>query len=144
MGTVTLERSFKADRTKVFDYVSRTEHILKWWGPETGTIPEHNIAFDKIGPWMVVIRNAEGKLFKVSGHVTHVDPPTSIGFTWGWHDDDDVRGHESHVTIRLDTGPQGGTNLTLTHVDLTEEQATTHEEGWTHLMGRLEALLHAN
>ena len=144
MPTVTLERNFKADRAKVFDFVSRTEHILKWWGPETATIPEHNIAFDKTGPWMIVIRNPEGKQFKVSGQVTHVDPPNSIGFTWAWHDDSDERGAESHVTITLGVAAAGGTDLTLTHVDLSEEMADSHYDGWSLLMGRLEKLIDEN
>ena len=104
MGTVTVERQFKADRQKVFDFVSRTDHILKWWGPEASTIPEHNIAFDKTGPWMVVIRSSEGKRYKVSGQVTHVDDDCTGTIGLGLHRSDPATLHDDvHVIAITDT-----------------------------------------
>ena len=141
MPSLTIERRFKAAPERVFAFVSQTEHLLKWWGPEGLYVPEHQLSFERTGPWMSVMQNDEGQRYKVSGHVTHVDPPNSIGFTWAWHDEDDRRGVESHVTIRLVPAQGGGTDLTLNHVDLPDEEAArNHEMGWTSSLRKLEAL----
>ncbi len=141
MATLTLERDFAADPETVFAYVSKTEHLLKWWGPEGMTLPEHQLDFTSKGPWVSVMQNADGQRYKVSGQVTHVDPPRSVGFTWAWHDESDTRGVESHVTIKLVPAANGGTRFQLSHVDLpSDEVAANHEQGWTSSLRKLERL----
>ena len=142
MATLTLERTFDAAPERVFDFVSKTEHLLKWWGPEGLFVPEHQLSFERTGPWMSVMQNQEGQRYKVSGQVTHVDPPNSVGFTWAWHDENDVRGVESHVTIKLVPAQNGGTAMTLSHVDLpSDEVAANHEQGWTSSLRKLDRLI---
>ena len=144
MATLTIERTFEAAPEKVFEFVSKTEHLLKWWGPEGMNVPEHDLAFDRKGPWMSIMQNGEGKRVKVSGHVTHVDPPHSVGFTWAWHDENDRRGVESHVTIKLVPAQSGGTEFLLSHVDLPDDgSAANHTQGWNSTLRKLERLLSA-
>ncbi len=142
MPDLTLERRLDAPQERVFAFISQTDHLLKWWGPEGLHVPEHDgFDFTRKGPWMSVMQNAEGQRFKVSGHVTHVDPPNSVGFTWAWHDETDRRGVESHVTIRLVPAQNGGTLLKLAHVDLPDDEAArNHREGWTSSLNCLEKL----
>lgn len=143
MPNLVMERTFDAAPEKVFAFLSKTEHILKWWGPEGMTLPEHQLAFDRVGPWLSVMQNPQGQRYKVSGHVTHVDPPHSVGFTWAWHDENDVRGVESHVTIKLVPAINGGTKLHLNHIDLPDESAASHEQGWSSALRNLARLLDA-
>lgn len=144
MAVLTLKRQYPVPVERVFEYISRSDRLLEWWGPEGVTLPEHQLAFDRVGPWFSVMRLPDGRDLKVSGHVTHVDPPNSVGFTWAWHDENDSRGVESHVTIRLVPAMGGGTALTLTHADLPEgEPAESHERGWTSTLSKLERLLEA-
>ena len=71
-----------------------------------------------------------------------MDPPKSVGFTWAWHDENDKRGVESHVTIRLVPAQGGGTELQLSHVDLPEgEAAASHQKGWNSSLRKLDALI---
>lgn len=141
MPNLILERRFAAAPERVFAFISKTEHLLKWWGPEGMHVPLHSLSFEAPGPWMSVMQNAEGQQYKVSGQVTHVDPPNSIGFTWGWHDENDQRGVESHVTIRLVPEQAGGTALTLTHVDLPDQgSADNHSLGWGSSLNKLDQL----
>ncbi len=141
MPNLTMSRVFKADVETVFAYVSKTEHLMEWWGPESMTITQHDLSFEQTGPWMSVMTNAEGQNYKVSGHVTHVDAPNSIGFTWAWHDETDRRGVESHVTIKLVPAQNGGTKFELNHVDLPDQEAAhNHNQGWTSTLRKLERL----
>ncbi|MGR3617747.1 MAG: SRPBCC family protein [Paracoccaceae bacterium] len=83
------------------------------------------------------MRNGDGQEFKVSGHVTHTDPPNSVGFTWAWHGDEDARGHESHVTLAV-VANGTGSRLILDHRGLDDsEQAARHEGGWTSSLSKL-------
>lgn len=141
MPVLTITRSFQAPPDRVFAFISQTEHLLKWWGPEGMGVPEHNLSFEQKGPWHSVMTNDQGQRYKVSGHVTHVDAPNSIGFTWAWHDENDVRGVESHVTIKLVPAQNGGTEFELSHADLPDDEvAANHEQGWTSSLRKLEAI----
>jgi len=141
MADLTLERTLDAPLEKVFAFISKTEHLLKWWGPEGVFLADREISFEQTGPWTSTMQNGEGQQHKVSGQVTHVDPPHSIGFTWAWHDENDKRGVESHVTIKLVPSQNGGTALTLNHVDLPDEDsAKNHTMGWGSSLNKLEKL----
>ncbi|MGI9464698.1 MAG: SRPBCC family protein, partial [Aestuariivirgaceae bacterium] len=119
-----------------------TEHLLKWWGPEGCTISEHNLDWSQPGAWSSVIMNADGKRFKVSGEVLAIDPPSAVEFTWGWHDEHDERGYDSHVRLELRPDGAGGTHFTVLHTGLAdEESAANHNIGWTATLAKLERLV---
>ncbi len=60
-------------------------------------------------------------------------------FTWAWHDERDVRGHESTVRFEVSPGAAGGSVFTLIHSGLAdEESAANHEAGWTATLTELE------
>ena len=141
MAELVLNREFPAAPDKVFGFITRSENLLRGWGPEGMHITQHRLSFERPGPWMSVMTNPDGQNYKVSGQVTHVDPPHSVGFTWAWHDENDRRGVESHVTIRLSPAQNGGTAFELRHVDLPDDEAAkNHETGWTSSLRKLEKM----
>ncbi len=135
MSDLKLERDFNATADRLFEAVTRHTDLMGWWGPEDIDIIENDLDLSRIGPWFSVMRGrTSGQIFKVSGQVTHVSPPTSVGFTWGWHDDMDARGTESHVTFTIAETP-AGSRLTIDHRDLSDdEMAAHHEQGWASSM----------
>ncbi len=140
MADLKLERDFPVSPEVLFAWVSDGAKLLQWWGPEGLHVPEHDLDFSRIGPWYSVMQNGEGQQFKVSGHVTHIDRPKSVGFTWAWHDDQDQRGAESHVTFSV-TATNSGSRLVVDHRELVDaESATNHNEGWTSSLRKLEVL----
>jgi uncharacterized protein YndB with AHSA1/START domain len=141
MSELKIERTFPADPETVFAFVTKPEHLVKWWGPEGMSLPEKQLDLTKLGPWFSVMMNADGKRFKVTGEVVAVDPPNAVELTWAWHDENDVRGHES--TVRFEIGPDGsgGTRFILVHSGLADEEAAkNHEMGWTSTLRKLERL----
>lgn len=141
MAELRLKREFKLSADDLFQWISTSDRLLRWWGPEGVHVPEGDMDFSKTGPWFSVMENSEGQQYKVSGQVTHVKPPHSVSLTWAWHNEKDERGEESHVTFTVET-TSGGSRLILEHVDLADdERAANHERGWTSSLRKLTELL---
>lgn len=141
MSDLRMEREFPVSPEALFAWISDPEKLVQWWGPEGLHVPEGDLDFTREGPWFSVMVNGESQRFKVSGQVTHVKPPVSVGFTWGWHDDADRRGDESHVTFTV-VESAGGAKLILEHRDLADDEiGARHEQGWASSLRCLEALL---
>lgn len=139
MADLRLERKFAIAPEALFDLVTTNAGLLRWWGPEGMHVPEGDLDFTRPGPWYSVMQNGEGQRYKVSGHVTHVDPPKTVGFTWAWHDDSDARGAESHVSFTVTADGAGGSVFVLDHRDLGDDEAAqNHEAGWTSSLRKLE------
>jgi uncharacterized protein YndB with AHSA1/START domain len=141
MATLVIERVLPAPIEKVFGFMTKEKNLLVWWGPEGMTVPEGNLDFTKPGPWYSVMQNGDGKRFKVSGQVTTVIPFERVAFTWAWHDEKDIRGHESQVIIDLVGLDTGQTKMTLSHHDLADDESSkNHEMGWTSSLRKLDRL----
>ncbi len=141
MAELRIERVLNADISRVFEFVTRGEHLVKWWGPEGMSLPDHTLDFTKPGPWHSVMQSGDGQKFTVSGQVTHVDAPNAVGFTWAWHDENGKRGDESHVMIALSANADGTTEFLLHHRELADDAASAaHSDGWTSSIRKLERL----
>lgn len=138
MSELVLERVLEAGAERVFDFLTQRPTLLTWFGPEGSTLPEENLDFSRPGPWFSVMINAEGQRYKVSGHVTRVEKPNLVAFTWGWHDPEDRRGRESHVMIELTQEAPDRTRLVLRHTDLPEDAVDAHRRGWTSTLVKIE------
>ncbi len=141
MSKLRLERRFPADAKTVFEFVTKPENLAKWWGPEGTSLPEKHLDFRRPGPWSSVMVNAEGKRFKVTGKVVAVDAPRSVEITWAWHDEKDVRGHESQVRFEVKPDGTNASVFTLVHSGLTnEESVKNHNIGWVSSLKKLERI----
>ncbi len=140
MTAVIMERVLPAPVETVFAFITKPENLVKWWGPEGMTCPDKDLDFSEVGRrWYSVMMNAQGQRFKVSGEVKEVKAPNLVAFTWGWHDDNDARGHESHVSLEVADAGDGKTRLTMTHEDLPDaESRENHSMGWTSTFVKLE------
>ncbi|KPA20256.1 hypothetical protein shim_32450 [Shimia sp. SK013] len=140
MTDARLERDFPVTPDRLYAAVTNPADLSRWWGPEGMTLGAHTLEFTKLGAWHSVIHGDEGRTMKMSGQVTSLDPPKSVGFTWAWHDENDARGHESHVTFTI-VETADGAKLIIDHRDLQDEdQAQGHSRGWTSTLNCLAAL----
>lgn len=141
MVDVRLEREFGVSPEKLFRFVSGAKELMQWFGPEGVSVPDNDLDFSREGPWFAVMSNADGPFAKVSGHVTHVDPPRSVGFTWAWHDEDDQRGDETHVTFTVEATAKGA-RLIVDHREFaTEDAAAAHNRGWESSLNCIAAVI---
>jgi uncharacterized protein YndB with AHSA1/START domain len=141
MSDLQLQRRFPVSPEHLFDWVTTPERLLQWWGPEGLHVPEHDLDLSRTGPWFSIMQNGDGERFHVSGQVTHVDVPKSVGFTWAWHDAEGNRGAESHVTFTI-VATADGAMLVIDHRELGDDDvANRHRDGWGSTLRKLETLL---
>lgn len=141
MPDIQVTREYPVSAARLFEAVTRRSDILAWWGHVDLTIVDEVLDLSRTGPWYADMRGSEGGRYKMSGQVTHVQPPNSVGFTWGWHDEDDKRGPESHVTFSIEPLGETRARLVVDHRELSEEAAETHPRGWAVNLERLSAHL---
>lgn len=139
MTVLEIERTFAAPIEQVFDFVTRPEHLVKWWGPEGTNVSDGTLDLTSTGAWDSTMKSQQGNKYKVSGQVTKVKRPNLVAFTWGWHDENDARGHESHVMIELQADGDDRTRFKLKHQKLADEESVeNHNIGWTSSIRKLE------
>ena len=113
----------------VFRFFVDPDRLMRWMGTEADIDPTPG------GRFRVNVNGDDVAM----GAYTVVDPPRRVAFTWGWDGNDGIPPGSSTVTVDLDE-VDGGTELTLTHSGLPDEDAARqHLQGWTHYVGRLAA-----
>jgi len=138
LPSVTIVRRIKAPPAKVWAAITQPEQMMQWWGPDAG--PTLSVVADVRpgGRFSVVFRLLNGGEHNPTGIYQEVVPQKRLAFTW------DLPGkleRESLVTFRLEPF-DGGTELTLTHEYLPDEEARkSHEEGWSGLLNKLPVFL---
>ena len=120
---------------RLFAYWTQPDLLTQWW-PQVAEVDartggSYHLAWPAMG-------------WHLRGRYTEVREGELLAFTWKW-DGDEEGGHER--TVRVVCEPLGdGTQLTVTHGtygDSPEEAQIRagHVEGWTHFLGKLQALL---
>ena len=121
------EVEIAAPPATVFAFLTDPEKILRWMGTEATAEPHSG------GLYLV---NVTGKDI-ARGRFTEVIPVHRLAYSFGWEGRENVPPESSLIEIDL-IDQQGGTLLRMTHSGLPDADAcTSHEEGWTHYLGRL-------
>ncbi len=111
-------RTFDAPRALVFDCYTQPKHMVHFWGPHGGTVPECRIDLRVGGVWRVVMRFADGSEYGYSSVYTRIEAPSFLG----WRDaPDDWKGGldglpEPEIISSMELADLGGnrTRMTLT------------------------------
>jgi uncharacterized protein YndB with AHSA1/START domain len=138
LPSVTLVRRIKASPARVWAAITRPEQMLLWWGPDAGPTLKAEADVRPGGRFSVVFRLLDGSEHNPTGVYREVVPEKKLVFTWEWAGSPEK---ESLVTFRLEPF-EGGTELTLLHERLPDEEARqSHEAGWSGLLDKLPAFL---
>jgi uncharacterized protein YndB with AHSA1/START domain len=136
MSELRIERHYPIAPATLFAYVTETESLLKWWGPEGTTATEANLDLTRPGPWSLVLNSPRGP-FEMRGVVKAVTAPTSVEFTMN------VPGEDVDSTVRfeIEADGTGGSRFTLIQSNITDEMVEMGKNGWGSTLGRLEKLI---
>ncbi len=135
-----LERLIAAPPERVFELWTDPQLLVRWWGPEGYDVPVHALDVVPGGRWRTTMRSVDGECLTVSGIYRTIDPPRLLVFTWGWDDENGVRGPETEVTVTFDAAP-GGTRMVLLQQQFeTKQSRDDHGAGWSSSFERLARL----
>lgn len=138
LPSLTIVRRIKASPARVWAAITQPEQMMQWWGPDAG--PTLNVVADVRpgGRFSVVFRLINGDEHNPTGTYREVVPEKKLVFTWDLPGDPEP---VSLVTFRLEP-VDGGTELTLTHERLPDEETRqSHELGWSGFLDKLPVFL---
>lgn len=140
-----MERRYPVAPAKVFEFLTQSENLLRWWGPEGTTITEHDLDFSRLGAWSAMMVGPQGHGAMVGGEVLAIDPPNFVELTLSFRMPDGERGEESVIRFETRDDGAGGTNLTLIQTGLRAEHIPDmRDKGWNSALDRLEKLVLGN
>jgi uncharacterized protein YndB with AHSA1/START domain len=137
--SLKLKRFYPVAPEKVWRAWTDARALGQWFRPDASfSIPVAESDVRVGGGFRVLMINAKGEEFDLSGTYREVAPERRLVMTWGWKNQP---GHESVVTVSL--RPSGaGTQLDLLHegyLDFVDQP--THEEGWNGALDTLGTIL---
>lgn len=138
LGTILATVEIAAPPERVFEALTRSEDVLRWWRTEDAyktTFWEADVRAG--GKWRAEGNMSDGRNYKVTGEFTEVDAPRKLAFTWNADWD---APNETRVTYMLEPLEEG-TRLTLRHEGFAGRGGAcrNHTAGWERVLGLLEA-----
>lgn len=138
---LTIERTFNAPITLVWDAWTQPEHIAQWWGPNGMPVRVVERDFKVGGKWQFNMIMPDGNEFVSNGEYLEITPPNKLVMTANFKPM--TEGVEIHV--ELEEGSDG-THFKFSVVHETEEYCKQQEEmgfynGWGSAFDRLGAFL---
>jgi uncharacterized protein YndB with AHSA1/START domain len=115
---VVIQLHIDAPPDIVFDCFCDADALITWMGDAARTEPRPGGAFAV---------DIDG--MAVRGEFEVVQRPTRLVFSWGFADDAQLPPGASIVEVTL-VEHRGGTQLTLTHRDLPDNEVSKHRHGW--------------
>jgi uncharacterized protein YndB with AHSA1/START domain len=145
MTSITLVRRIRARPATVFNALTTSEGIARWWGPDAGPVLLSECDARVGGRFRLRFRKLDGTEHETTGEYLEVVNPRRVVMTWEWifGGEPDVRGQVSRIEIDL-RPIETGTELTFTHARLqTTISAEHHEWGWGGALDKLVRYLSA-
>ncbi len=138
--SLRLKRFYPVAPAKVWRAWTDAKALGQWFRPDASfSVPVAETDVRVGGRFRVLMLDAKGEEFDLTGIYREVVPERKLVMTWGWRAKQP--GHESLVTVILRPSNRG-TQLELCHeryVDM--ENQPTHEQGWNGALDKLEAHL---
>lgn len=146
---IVMIREFSAPAVHVFDAWTKCEHLKRWWGPSTWSLPECEIDLRPGGRWRYLMRSNEtDEEMGMYGEYIEVQRPTRLVLTENfdppWFEDMGRTGTNTMIFAERD----GKTTLTTTSLYETKEDRdrvmqSGFDDGLDEIFARLDELLEA-
>lgn len=133
---VSLARTFRAPRERVFRAWTEPAFLARWWGPKASAEVDLQVG----GRFRLGMVLPNGVNLVAFGEYKEIAAPEKLVFTWNWE------GYEAEpgpTLVGLDFTEQDGvTVVTVTHTGfISAAESGNHLQGWNDCIDRLERLL---
>jgi uncharacterized protein YndB with AHSA1/START domain len=137
MTELRLERTFQADRERVFDAWTNPEVLRRWWAAQPDWDCSGAEVDPRVGGHYELSMAGDGHEHTVTGEYREFERPRRLVYTWAWKGAD-ADGEETLVTVEFH-GEGDATRVVLTQTGFGSEQSRdNHEHGWNGCFDNLE------
>ena len=136
---MTLERTIRAPRERVFEAWTTESGLARWSAPEGAEVAEAEVDLRVGGRWRILMRAADGSAaWEAVGVYREITPPGRLVYTHSWATDETPV--ETLVTVELHEAGEATRVVMLHEGFLTEQARDGHREGWSSCLDRLETM----
>ncbi|MDX1374903.1 MAG: SRPBCC domain-containing protein [Burkholderiales bacterium] len=133
---LTLSRTIRAPREKVFDAFVSPALMKAWMCPRGMTIPDASADPRPGGRYSVTMQARDGERFTAAGEYREVRRPERLVYTWQWQGEG-MPNVETLITVSL-TERDGATELRMTHSGFPDAGLRdSHSQGWNSSLNNL-------
>ena len=136
-----LRRSQRIDapRERVFDLLTISHEVARWWGPRGFTNSEVSLDLRVGGRYRITMQPPDGAVFHLTGEFIEIDRPSRLRYTFIW-EEPDPDDRTTIVDLMLDD-LDGATVVSLVHGEFaTAARFDLHQDGWTETLEKLAGL----
>jgi len=127
---LTLERTIRAPRRKVFEAFTQADMLRRWFGPRAFSITAAEVDARVGGRYRIAMKARTGETHTVLGEYKVVQPHERLSFTWGWEAAEMAAMGQTLVTLTFEER-EGETLLRLRHTGFPAAEARDqHLGGW--------------
>ena len=142
---VTVEAIFPATPARVFKAWTDPDQILRWFGPQPGSLQTVHTELRVGGRWRFTFPERDQSQSSLEGEYTQIEPDTLLQFTWRHvtERNDGTREETPYSTVTVTLSAFGqATQLRLQHEGIEKSDGRKGVgRGWETTMGHLMELL---
>ena len=131
---LTVSRTIRAPRQKVFEAFVKPELLQQWFGPRGFKVTDASLEPRVGGRYRVTMRPRTGEAYTVGGEYREIKAPERLVFTWKWEGEEMGAMGETLVTVTLvERRAEHGveTEVSLLHSGFPAPEARdAHNGGW--------------
>lgn len=138
--SLTVTRTVRADRARVFETWTDPDKIPLWWGAGDVTCPEAEVDLRIGGIYRIANRTPDGQIMWITGTYQHIEPPARLAYTWTMEPIDE-QSRYSLVEVTFDETGEG-TTITITETLIADAPTReVHLQGWLGCLDGIKLLL---
>lgn len=126
----TLNVTFHASPTHIFDAFHKPELLIQWFAPGNVQVSQIMSNFTEGGRYRIQMTEPNGQQYTLTGEYTKILANEKLVMSWAWEDNDE-ESIMTMVDIEFESQDDSTTQLTLVHSGfMNEQERDQHQQGW--------------
>lgn len=136
----TLNATFHAPLTPIFDAFHKPDALMEWFAPGEAEVKQVMSDFKEGGRYRIVLAEPAGQEYSLTGQYTHIVANEHLAFSWAWEDNEE-ESIMTAVDIHFEAENADTTTITLTQTGfMNEQERDQHQNGWMSCLEQLATL----
>ena len=126
----TLNVTFHASPSHIFDAFHKPEWLIQWFAPGSVQVSQIMSNFTEGGRYRIQMMEPNGQQYTLTGEYTKILANEKLVMSWAWEDNEEESVIPT-VDIEFESEGDSTTHLTLVHSGFVNEQERDqHQQGW--------------